>query len=122
MFSLQDSNGFLWSVTVTDAGLLQTVAGPLGSTPNVNLNDNAGGSWLLGVDTSGNLQTTSVTFSSAYPASIVLVSPGSFVWFLRVISGGLLTTTLQAASPPAEGQSSVMVGRIQRRPRSQHIF
>jgi len=100
MFNLEDANGFLWYVTVTDSGYYQAIPGPLGSTPNVYLNDNAGDSWQLVVTTAGFVQPASVTFNSSYPGGIVLVSPGGLSWLLQVLPGPLLQTTKLGPAMP----------------------
>ena len=96
MFYLIDGNGYQWAVNVTDAGLLQTTKGSLGSAPNVYLNDPSNGtSWQLGVTNAGLLQATSVTLNTSYPQSIVILStPSSLNWALLVTSVGILQTEL----------------------------
>ena len=95
-FTLEDSGGFLWSVSVTDAGFIQTTKGITGTAPNVYMNDSAGDSWQLTITTGGDFQPVSVTFNSTYPAGIVLDSPSNFAWFLRLASGPPYLQTVPA--------------------------
>jgi len=95
-FNLQDGGGILWSVSVTDAGLLTTTNLGAGSAGTVFLNDWRGLTWQLGVTTGGLLTTNSVATASN-PTFIVLSSPSGFLWVLTVTPAGLLATALQQA-------------------------
>jgi hypothetical protein len=115
---LEDSGANLWLVGVTDTGLLQTTSLGAGTAGNVYLNDSVGNSWQLGVNAAGLLTTTSVS-NAGYHNFITLVSPGGFSYQLLVLISGLLETL--GIYSVAGGTSSVMVGRIQRRSRSEFI-
>ena len=93
--TLQDSGLVLWSVTVTDAGLLQSTPGSTGAVVPIILN-NPGNtvSWQLGITTLGLLTTTSVAFNAANPTQIQMFSiTGTTAWYLGVTTLGLLTTS-----------------------------
>jgi hypothetical protein len=93
--TLMDSGGNNWDMFVTDAGLLQTVANSISTPGGFVINDPGNTtSWLLGVNTLGQLTTTSVAFNAANPVSLSLLSvTGNTIWNIGVTSLGLLTTT-----------------------------
>ena len=93
---LEDSSSVLWKVTVDDSGLLHSATVGSGSPATLILN-NPGNtvSWQVGINTSGELTTTSVSYSSSYPQTLTLISSTGFTsWNLGVTTAGLLTTTL----------------------------
>jgi len=92
---LIDSNSVLWKVTIDDSGLLHSVSVVSGTQRTLILN-NPGNtvSWQIGINTSGELTTTSVGYNSSYPTTLTLVSmTGLTAWNLGVTTAGLLTTT-----------------------------
>lgn len=94
-FILMSGNAQLWSMGVTPAGLLTTIAVAGGTVRPLILNDNAAGltSWQVGVNNTGNLTTTSIPFVAGSPNNLKMVaSDGSHVWLLEVTATGLLQT------------------------------
>lgn len=86
----------IWTVSVTDGGLLTTTLIGPGSAGAVFLNDWAGLTWQLGVTTGGLLTTNSVGTASNQ-TFISLSSPSALIWYLTVNPAGLLMTALQQA-------------------------
>jgi hypothetical protein len=71
--ALQDSNGFIWSITVNNQEQLQLVNTGRGSTAAVYLNDAMNTtSWLIS-SSNGQLEMTLVPFSGSYPMKIMLL-------------------------------------------------
>jgi hypothetical protein len=70
---LQDSAGYLWSITANDiTEQLIATRITLGSTVNAYLNAPSGVSWQLGISTTGVLQATQVAYSINYPSALYL--------------------------------------------------
>lgn len=91
---LRDSLGGLWSVQVTDSGILETTAVTTGYADDVLLNDITlpVTTWRLGV-TAGGLLTTDLIAYRLEPSALYLgTSPSAFDWRLQ-ITGGLLQTS-----------------------------
>ena len=93
-FDLTDSSGYLWAITVTDDGHRQETRGSMGSSAAIYMNDSGNTtSWLIGINTLGQMNTTPVSFSAAYPSSIYLRSVDGVVWVFGVDSTGHFTMT-----------------------------
>lgn len=93
---LADSNGALWSVTLSDNGILQSTPVTSGTTGVYILNWVGNStSWQLGITTNGNVTETSVSFSSLYPSIFqFLTAPSSDPAQLWVTSNGTLEDLL----------------------------
>lgn len=101
--SIADPNGSIWSLTVSDAGNLQTTLTALAVGQTVILLDSLLGNtaWQIGVEhATGRLTTTAVPFG-AYPFSVQMGStPGNLQTEL-FISNGLLVTAAPLPVPRA---------------------
>lgn len=95
IFTLADSNGVLWDVSVTDVGVLQTQLSMSGIATTIILNDGTNAaSWRLGVTILGVLTTTSVALNPLYPQNFLMGSiTAATAWNMGVTLGGNLTTT-----------------------------
>lgn len=84
---LQDSLGNLWQVTVLDSGLLDRNIVTSGTAQTVFLNDTSNAkTWLLGINTVGQLTTTAQVFDPTKPQSYPLVSvSGHMQYLLQII-------------------------------------
>lgn len=100
---LSDLAGHLWEVTVTDTGMLQTVATTAVPQGAVLLTDpTSAATWQLGVSITGMLMTTSAALNVNGPKTLQLVSASGLTgWALGVTAGGALTT-----SPSFAGSTS----------------
>ena len=89
---LEDSSGYLWTVTyVNGTSSIVTTQGAMGTVASTYLNDPTNTtSWLLGITTIGDLTTTPVSFNNSYPLYLNLNSLAS----LFVTTNGTLSTTL----------------------------
>lgn len=93
--ALKDANGVVWLFSVTDAGLLFNTSSINTAFAMLTLNDPGNTtSWVVGVNTSGQLTTTATTFSAANAQSFPFISLGGIsAWNLTVTSGGIPQTT-----------------------------
>ncbi len=89
---LQAPNGSLWSLGVSNAGILSQTAVGSGAPQTLILNDLGGAtSWQLQVSNAGVLSQTAIAFSSAYPGGLQMISAsGTLIWRLEVLVGGIL--------------------------------
>lgn len=94
LITLADSYGNLWSVGVTDAGLLTSTPASSGNKQTVILNDSTNTySYSLGITALGLLTTTSIPFSSTGVMQYSLITnTGQNVWNVSVTSNGQLQT------------------------------
>ncbi len=94
--TLQDSSQGLWNLSVTDAGILQTVRAQPGTAvpQGIILNDQTltNTSWLLGVNTNGTLALTAVAFNSGNPFIFALSTSPSQLYTTLSVAGGMLQT------------------------------
>lgn len=92
---LQDANGTIWLLSVTNTGQLQTTVVPTGTNVflSLPLNDitNVSTSWLLSIEPTGMLQLTSTTFVTTYLSQLLINAPNGTTWTLQVNSGTLQT-------------------------------
>lgn len=99
-FTLADPTTALWTVSVTNGGLLQTTAGSTSIARTMILNDPGNTTtWQIKVAAGGLLTTTALAFDVSKSVNFLLISPsGTFGWQLGVTAGGLLTTTADNSS------------------------
>lgn len=99
-FILQDPNsGNLWSVAITDAGLLQTTQVGSGTPATVLLNDVADGTtYQIGITSDGLLLTIPVTSVPSAPQIYSLATTPNFLNCGIFISNGLLNTAAPNAA------------------------
>jgi hypothetical protein len=94
-YILADSTGALWSMGVSDIGILTTTGGAFGLAKTLFLNDTDEGltSWQVEVSPIGALTTTAVTFNPLYPTFLAMVSAsGNNRYTLHLNNIGLLIT------------------------------
>jgi hypothetical protein len=89
---LQAPNGSLWSLGVSDGGVLSQTAVGSGTPQTLFLTDLGGAnSWQIKVSNAGVLSQTGVAFSSSYANGLQMVSAsGTLIWRLQVLAGGAL--------------------------------
>lgn len=91
MFSIQDSSGNLWNVTVTDQGQPETVNTGLGTAVPTFLNDSINvHSYQLTITTLGQLDPVPVALNTSYPTIILVVSSSGFHYNFTISSLGVL--------------------------------
>jgi hypothetical protein len=94
-YILADNTGALWSMGVSDIGILTTTGGAFGLAKTLFLNDTDEGltSWQVEVSPIGALTTTQVTFNALYPTFLAMVSAsGNNRYTLHLNNIGLLIT------------------------------
>lgn len=102
-FALMDSNNVLWSVSMTDAGILQTTLVATGTPATLLINDDtlASTTWQMGVNTSGMLTVTSITFDSSQSTTYgIASSPSGFAATIAVSSGLLVSNVTSSVGDP----------------------
>lgn len=73
-FTLRDSSGNAWALTIDNSGFLYTSLSGIGPTKSLILNDPTNAtSWQIGITSAGQLTTTPVALGS-YPISLALNS------------------------------------------------
>ncbi|HLJ26560.1 MAG TPA: hypothetical protein VKY85_07605 [Candidatus Angelobacter sp.] len=94
--TLQDPNGVLWNVSITDLGAIQTAHGGAAAQV-VLLNDGttANESWQLSISITGVLGVTAVAFSATYAGSYPMASSGTQLLTGLMVNGGVVQ-----AKPP----------------------
>jgi len=95
-FILADGTGALWSLGISDIGVLTTTGGAFGTPGTLILTDTTDGttSWQVGVNNIGVLTTVQVPFGSSYPTVLQMVSAsGTQRWTMYLSNLGVLITS-----------------------------
>lgn len=91
---LRDDDGWLWTLTVDETGLLTTSRG--GQSPTIHaLLSPDGTSWRLAIDRFGMLSSLNDGVAADRVAAM-LRAPDDTVWTLTIGNDGILVTTLTA--------------------------
>jgi hypothetical protein len=76
---LTDANGVIWSVTITDPGVITRTSGGAGPGQLIVINDSTANtiSWQLGITIGGVLTTTSISYQNVFPQTLQMATSGS---------------------------------------------
>jgi len=99
---LRDSSTKLWSIGVSDIGILTSTPVTQGVEQPLTLNDPGNTtSWKIGVTTLGQITTTQVAFNALNPTTFNMISTsGLFLYTLKVTFVGVLQTYFAGAYLP----------------------
>jgi hypothetical protein len=92
---LKDSNGVRWAVVIDDYGVRRSSSGAVAPESVITLNDpGQTTSWILGVDTSGELLAIPTGYLASYPTSFTMVSSSrNRTWTLKVTNFGAIVAS-----------------------------
>ena len=104
---LQDADGVIWAVTLTDAGVINPPTVSSGVPALLLLNDASGKSYNVTVSTLGVLAPQRVAQANYRQLIPIQSTPSGFVWQLFINPSGQLKTS--NAQPPAPSPSLVNI-------------